>query len=171
MRKVLFGVMAGLAIVAAQAASARPLTPAEQRFAHWQAVAPACDYPGVAEQISSRFSERESEYWSSRLTIAEFRDFHEIGFRSNGPDYIPRRYCSATAVTNDGKPRKLFYSIGEDLGFSGTDPLGSVFQSVTLGLLITQTYVSTATNYGVDWCIVGLDRNGAYGKDCHAAKP
>ena len=176
MRNVFSGVVACVAAAALSCllgavASARPLTPAEQRYARWQGVVPLCENPDVADTISSRFSQREGGYWDSGLAIKAFEDIREIGYRSNGVDYIPRRYCAATVVTTDDRRRKLFYTTAEDLGMTGTDIVGSLAQSLTLGLAIHSLPVSTATNYGVDWCVVGLDRNGAYGKDCRSARP
>ncbi len=172
MRSVFVGIVLATALTGSclPPASARPLTPAEQRFAHWQGIVPSCDSASMTDVIASRFAERESAYWESGLAIQEIRDIRETGFRSNGADYIPRRFCAATAVLNDHKTREVFYNIGEDLGMAGTDALGSVAQSLTLGLLIGKTNVSSNINFGVDWCVVGLDRNGAYGLNCRSAK-
>ncbi len=49
-------------------------------------------------------------------------------------------------MLNDGKPRTVEYSIIEDGGFAGFGP-------------------------GVEWCVVGLDRNWAYNPACRAARP
>ncbi len=159
----------GVAVICA--AQARPLTPAEQRYARWQAIVPQCADSGVIGTIQSRFHDREASYWNSGLDINGLDNIRETGFRSTGVDYIPRRYCSAKAVMTDQKVREIYYTVGEDLGMTGTDIFGSVAQSVTLGLLTSRTWVSTATNWGVDWCIVGLDRNYAYGLNCKAARP
>jgi hypothetical protein len=51
-------------------------------------------------------------------------------------------------MISDGRPRQVHYSIIEDGGFAGTG-----FSS------------------GVEWCVVGLDRNWAYGRNCRAARP
>ena len=160
-----------LAVAAIGAAQARPLTPAEQRYARWQAAIPACDSAEVAGVIQSRFHDRESSYWESGLDIKGLDHIHETGFRSTGVDYIPRRYCDARAIMSDQKIRDIRYTIGEDLGMTGTDVIGSVAQSLTLGLLIHQIPVSTTLNWGVDWCVAGLDRNYAYGLNCKAARP
>jgi hypothetical protein len=89
---------------------------------------------------------REQEYWASGLALANFERAWETGFRSNGPSYVPRRYCSADAIFNDGARRRVVYNVGEALGFIG---LGD----------------------GVTWCVVGLDRNRAFGPKCRAAGP
>jgi hypothetical protein len=59
---------------------------------------------------------------------------------------IPQRFCSGVALINDGVRHPIYYSIGEDTGMIGVD-------------------------FGVNFCVVGLDRNWAYGPACRAAKP
>jgi hypothetical protein len=149
--------------LAATQAQARPLTPAEKRFLPWSGDLPACDDPGVLGRIQMRFSQAENGYWQSGLEIVSFDTFREIGYRTTGADYIPRRYCTASAQINDGKVRQVSYWVGEDLGFSGGDyalvPVPFASQTSLLG------------NWGVTYCVNGLDRNYAYGPDCRAARP
>ncbi|HMN74097.1 MAG TPA: hypothetical protein PKA55_19725 [Rhodoblastus sp.] len=128
-------------------AHARPMTPAERRDLPLSADMPGCADPMVLARISSRFDAREGEYWDSGLSIAGFDRVAEIGYRSNGLDYVPRRYCTARAIFSDGGARKVTYAIASDLGW--------------LGVL----------GYGVEWCVDGLDRNRAYGANCRAARP
>ena len=45
-------------------------------------------------------------------------DVHEIAYRPWQSNTIPRRYCSATAMVSDGKPRTVNYSIIEDGGWA-----------------------------------------------------
>ena len=96
--------------------------------------------------ISTQFREKESTYWNSSLQITAFGQIHEIAFRPWQSDNIPRRYCSGDVMLNDGKPRKVHYSIIEDGGFAGF-------------------------GQGVEWCVTGLDRNWAYNPNCRAARP
>ncbi len=101
--------------------------------------------------ISSQFADKESTYWNSRLEITGFADVREVAFRpwsvpASAYNSIPRRFCSASAMLNDGHVHKVHYSIIEDGGFAG---YGS----------------------GVEWCMVGLDRNWAYNPACRAARP
>ena len=147
-----FSRIAGLALVAAALASnapvanARPLTPAENRLQSYSGAVPPCTEASALEAIQSRFKDREDEYWHSGLAIVSFDRVDEIGFRSNGLDYIPRRYCLARAVMSDQKLRTVSYSIGEATGSIGfTD--------------------------GVDFCVAGLDRNDAYSPTCKMARP
>ena len=149
--------------LAASQAQARPLTPAERRYLPWSGDLPACDNSGVLGRIQARFSQAESGYWQSGLEIVSFDPFREIGYRSTGADYIPRRYCTARAQLNDGKMRQVSYWVGEDLGFSGGDYAGM--------LLPFSSQTSLLGNWGVTFCVNGLDRNYAYGPDCRAARP
>ena len=59
---------------------------------------------------------------------------------------MPRRYCTAKAVMNDGRVRSVHYAIIEDGGFAS---IGA----------------------GVEWCVNGLDRNWAYNPRCRAVRP
>jgi hypothetical protein len=125
---------------------ARPLVPAEDRFIPWRGSLPACDDPAVFDRIRSRFFEREAEFWKSGLAIAGFDHVREIGFRSNGLDYIPRRYCVGRAIMNDSKLREVSYSIDEALGIIGF-------------------------GFEVEWCVAGLDRLNAFAPYCKMARP
>ncbi len=57
-----------------------------------------------------------------------------------------RRYCNGTAVINGGARHPLFYSIAEDTDIDGF-------------------------GWGINFCVDGLDRNGAYNPHCRSAKP
>lgn len=128
-------------------AAARPLVPAERRYAPYDNAVPACDDPSVFERIQGRFYDREAEFWNTGLEIVSFLEVKEIGYKTNGEDYIPRRYCTAQAYLNDGKkPRQLSYSIVEDQGILGY-------------------------GFGVEWCVSGLDRMDAYAPKCKMARP
>jgi len=96
--------------------------------------------------ITSQFQEKEGKFWNSALTITAYSRIHETAFRPWQSDNIPRRYCTGEAMLNDGKVRKVHFSIIEDGGFSGY-------------------------GNGVEWCVVGLDRNWAYNPSCRAARP
>ncbi len=123
-----------------------PNPPAEQRMIPYSGEVPGCADPSVLAQIIGQFDQRESEYWGSGLTLDGFFEVAETGLRSNGPSFIPRRYCKARAGFNDGVMRKVTYTVGEQLGFIGIGP-------------------------GVTWCVAGLDRNHAFAPHCRAAGP
>ena len=96
--------------------------------------------------IASQFWEKESTFWNSDLRITGYGQIRETAFRPWQSDNIPRRYCSAEAMLSDGKVRIVHYSIVEDGGFAGF-------------------------GQGVEWCVVGLDRDWAYNPRCKAARP
>jgi hypothetical protein len=121
-------------------------TPAEQRYSPYSANLPPCVDPGVLSTITGQFGHKEAAYWNSTLQIGSYDRVQQIGFRANGLGYIPRRYCVARAQLNDQKPRAVIYAIQEDLGLLGW-------------------------GYGVEWCVVGLDRNLAYAPGCQAVRP
>jgi len=138
--------LAALLVFCAGAQAAGVVVPAEQRYVPYSGELPACDDPGVLAQIGGGFAQRESEYWNSSSRIAGFDRVEEIGLRSNGLDYIPRRYCVARALDDESQARAVVYQIQEDLG-----PIG--------------------WGYGLEWCVVGLDRNLAYAPGCSALRP
>lgn len=105
---------------------------------------PSCEAGLTA--INSQFTEKEQTFWNSGLEITGFTDIHETALRPWQSDNIPRRFCSGTALFNDGKARKLHYSIIEDGGFA-------------------------SFGHGVEFCVVGLDRDWAYNPACKAARP
>jgi hypothetical protein len=96
--------------------------------------------------IAAQFREKESVFWNSALQIAGYDRVHETTFRPWQSDNIPRRYCSADAMLTDGKVRTVHYSIIEDGGFA-------------------------SYSQGVEWCVIGLDRDWAYNPRCRAAGP
>jgi hypothetical protein len=145
MKRILIGLVALLGFGAAAQAGGI-VVPAEQRFASYSGDLPSCEDPGVLSRISDRFQQKESEYWASPLQITGYDRIREIAYRANGLDYIPRRYCAAETLGNDLKKRTVIYDIGENLGIIGW-------------------------GYGVEWCVVGLDRNLAYAPACSSLVP
>jgi hypothetical protein len=96
--------------------------------------------------ISSQFQEKESTFWNSALTITGYGNIHEVAFRPWQSDNIPRRYCTGSVRLSDSSVHAVHYSIIEDGGFAGFEQ-------------------------GVEWCVVGLDRNWAFNPACRAARP
>ncbi len=109
----------------------------------YDGVLPPCE--SALGTISAQFAEKESTFWNSALQITGYDRVRETGFRPWLSDNVPRRFCSARAMLSDGKPRTVDYSIIEDGGFAGYGP-------------------------GVEWCVVGLDRNWAFNPRCRAAR-
>lgn len=127
-------------------ALARPVVPAEKRYYDYAGKLPACDDPGVLDRIKDRFSQTESEYWSTSLEIVSYDRVKLVAGRPWGLDHIPRNFCSARALLNDKSYHEVSYSVAEDLGIIGF-------------------------GYGVQWCVQGLDRNLAYAPNCLMARP
>jgi hypothetical protein len=142
-----FAALLAVSMLCAGQADARPLTPAETRQSPYDGSVPGCGDPDVFSRIQSHFSQTEGEYWHSGLEILGFNKIDEIGYRTNGTDYIPRRYCVAEAMMNDQKARTVSYSIGQDLGIIGF------------------------FGFGVEWCVAGLDRERSYAPNCKMARP
>lgn len=105
---------------------------------------PPCE--SALSRIQSRFAGKEGKFWNSALEITGFDNVREIAYRPWEPNSIPRRYCTATALISDGKPRTVNFSLVEDGGLAGYGT-------------------------GVEFCVVGLDRNWAYNPACKAALP
>lgn len=105
---------------------------------------PECTNWWALNTIRSRFSTKEGRFWNSSLSITEFDQIREVAYRPWADGTIPRRFCEGRAQTSDGVWRKLRYSIIEDGGVIGA-------------------------TFGVQWCVVGADRNWAYNPDCRAA--
>jgi hypothetical protein len=146
--KFLSGVLAGsIALMCLSAASvARPITPAENRAWAYTGQTPSCNDEGPLARIQSHFARREAGFWQSNLEIIQFQNVRQTGLRSTGLDFIPRRYCEAKARFNDGKMRQIAFWIGEGTGMTGFD-------------------------WGVEWCVVGLDRLNASAPDCKMVRP
>lgn len=131
----------------AYARSAREeVSPAEEHEFPFDARIPACDSPNVLEEITSKFVEKETQYWNSSLRIVGYDHIERTAWRPYGLDYIPRRFCSAVATTSDGVRRRVDYAVRESLG-----------------------YISAT--WDVRFCVHGLDRNFANAPGCLEARP
>ncbi|MFL5062490.1 MAG: hypothetical protein ACJ8DQ_20560 [Xanthobacteraceae bacterium] len=152
-RLIRLGFACVAAIACAWATSAGAASLLELNFwlsgPRYDAVVPECEHPAVLGKIMARFAEKERKFWQSDLQIVGFDRIHETAFRPwarGAPDSIPRRYCSGMALVSDARPRTIHYWIGEDTGWIGA-------------------------SWGVEWCVVGLDRNWAYNPGCRMARP
>jgi hypothetical protein len=105
---------------------------------------PACN--AALGAIAAQFAEKESRFWNSDLQIISFDRVREVAYSPWAPGTIPRRYCRAVALVSDGRRHAVNFWIGEDTSFVGFAP-------------------------GVEWCVVGLDRNWAYNPACKMALP
>ena len=107
---------------------------------------PSCDDSSALSHIQHRFGTKEGRFWNSDLRITNFDQIREVAYRPWAEGTIPRRFCSGRAQTSDGQWRTVRYSIVEDGGMIGA-------------------------GWGVQWCVVGVDRNWAYNPECKAAGP
>ncbi len=147
-------VLAGLIVVAGLAGPAgarnarEEISPAEEEVFPYDADIPGCQDVAVLEKVSNQFAEKEAKFWNSSMTILSYDTIQRTAWRPYGVDFIPRRYCSATATTSDGVRRKIDYSVRESLGIIGA-------------------------TWGVEFCVHGLDRNlaYAYSSACRMARP
>jgi hypothetical protein len=143
--------LAGLIGIAAQMPVAVPAHAAswlEMNFymsgPRYDGVLPGCE--AALDTIASRFATKESRFWNSDLQILGFEKVREVAFRPWAANTIPRRFCRAVALVSDGRKHAVGYWIGEDTGFIGA-------------------------SWGVEWCVVGLDRNWAYNPRCKMVAP
>jgi hypothetical protein len=148
LRKISFGAVFGVSLaLLAFAPSAEAANPLELNFGLFGPSydGRVADCESALPTITSQFQQKESTYWNSTLQITGYDRVRETAFRPWQSDNIPRRYCSADASLNDGKSRVVHYSIIEDGGFAGY-------------------------GQGVEWCVVGLDRDWAYNPRCRSAR-
>jgi hypothetical protein len=111
---------------------------------NYDGLLPPCE--AALDTIASRFAQKEGRFWNSDLQILDFERVSEIVYRPWAAGTIPRRFCSAVATVSDGQKHRVNYWIGEDTGMIGM-------------------------TWGVEWCVVGLDRNWAYNPACKMAQP
>jgi hypothetical protein len=141
----LSSVLLGSLFLAGNANAANPL---EKNFGlfgpRFDGVNTPCE--AALDWVASSFADKESQFWNSALQITGFQNVHEIAYRPYQSNVIPRRYCTATAMISDGKPRTVNYSIIEDGGWASFGD-------------------------GLEFCVVGLDRNWAYNPVCRMARP
>jgi len=139
-----------LALSAASVSPSLAANPFEKNFwlpgPDYDRQMPACDYPAALDRIIGNFRTKEIRFWNSERQIVGIEHIRETAVMPWAAQSIPRRFCSGVALINDGVRHPIYYSIGEDTGMIGVD-------------------------FGVNFCVVGLDRNWAYGPACRAAKP
>jgi len=107
---------------------------------------PLCADEVALIKIASRFGEKERVFWNSKLEIVAFDDIRQTAYRPWAPNTVPRRFCTGVAFVSDGLKHPIYYSISEDLGMIGG-------------------------TFGVEWCVLGFDRNWAYNPACKMARP
>jgi len=114
------------------------------RKAPWNG--PMCDNPSVLRRVSSHFNQAEAEYWHTGDRLAQITRAREIAFKDWQPTMIARRYCAGSAYLSDGRQYDLVYWIRSEQGFAGV-------------------------GWGVQFCLVGRDREYAYAPVCRMLRP
>jgi hypothetical protein len=107
---------------------------------------PLCHEHGPLDHIIAHWGTKEYRFWNSNLELVGFEHIREVAWEPWPSGTIPRRFCSASVLVSDGKRRQIYYSIAEDAGMIGA-------------------------TYGVDFCVVGLDRDWTYNPQCQLARP
>lgn len=107
---------------------------------------PACDNPRVLHEVADSFQDKESTYWNSDLKLIGFSQTREMAYRPWGVEFVERRFCHSRTTVSDHVERDVYYVIGYETG--------------TLGI-----------TWGVEFCVIGLDRNLAYSPACKMAQP
>jgi hypothetical protein len=109
-------------------------------------VVPLCHEHRPLDHIIAHWGTKEYRFWNSDLELVGFENIRELGWEPWRSGTIPRRFCTASVLVSDGKRRQIYYSIAEDAGWLGV-------------------------TYGVEFCVVGLDRDWAYNPRCQMARP
>jgi len=139
-----------IALAVLSGAQARAATILEKNFwlsgPNYNRDLPSCESHPALDRIVSNFRTKEFRFWNSELQIVGFENIHEIDTMPWAAQSIPHRFCGGTAVINDNTRHAIYYSIAEDTGMIGID-------------------------WGVNFCVVGLDRNWAYNPECRSARP
>ena len=100
----------------------------------------------MLSRLQGRFAQTESEYWNSKLEILSIDQVRVNALRPWGLDHIPRNFCMGRALLNDNSYHEVSYSVIEDQGIIGMD-------------------------FGVEFCVSGLDREFSYAPACKMAEP
>jgi hypothetical protein len=142
--------LAGVAAAALDIAPARAASWFEMNFwmggPRYSGALPACDSTLALAEIQSRFAAKERRFWHSNLQLVSFDRIRETAYRPWSSNTIPRRFCSGRVQVSDGVWRPVHYFIAEDQAMIGL-------------------------SWGVEWCVVGLDRNWANNPVCRMAQP
>ncbi len=151
-------ILGSVTLAHAAASGPQPITqyetPAEERWAPFSSDLPKCDDASVLSTITGRFSQTETTYWGGDNAIVGIDRVRDIGFRANGLSYIPRRYCIALASVVDPRLPPPLNPKAHTI----------IYDVVQAGGIIGWTW-------GVEWCVVGFDREHAYSPDCSVLRP
>jgi len=112
----------------------------------YESKVPLCQEHAPLNHIIAHWGTKEYRFWNSNLELVGFENIRELAWEPWQSGTIPRRYCTASVLVSDGNRHQIYYSIIEDGGLLGV-------------------------TYGVEFCVVGLDRNWAYNPQCQMARP
>ena len=127
----------------------------------------------VLSTITGRFSQTETTYWGGDNAIVGIDRVRDIGFRANGLSYIPRRYCVALAAVVDPRlpPPVIPYCIALASVVDPRLPPPLNPKTHTVIYDVVQAGGIIGWSWGVEWCVVGFDREHAYSPDCSVLRP
>lgn len=109
-------------------------------------IGPACHDPKVVGRVAKMFNQAEAAYWHTGVRMAHITHARETAYRDWQPTMIARRYCSAVAYLSDGGRYELVYWVRSEQGFAGV-------------------------GWGVQFCLVGRNRQMAYAPHCKMLRP
>lgn len=105
-----------------------------------------CGEPGVLREIARRFDRTEARYWHTGVRMAEIVNPRPASTRTWPPETTIIHYCTATAYLSDGARHELVYWLREATGFAGY-------------------------GRGIEFCLVGRDRQMSYAPACRMLRP
>mgnify|MGYP006909112565 CR=1 FL=1 len=121
-----------------------PFNAAAPPSAPWQG--PACADNAVLTRIPAHSAQPEAAYWHTGVKMAHITGARETTFRDWDPPIIATRFCTGSAYLTDGRQYNLVYWLRSEQGFAGV-------------------------NWGVQFCLVGRDREYAYAPACRMLRP
>lgn len=136
---------------------------------------PACDTPAALSDIQSRFSQTESRFWNSSLKIDSIQHVREIAFRPWGPEYQPRRYCSAEVYVTgtighvSGQPVTSQYVGGKIGKAPSAQKVNAARHTVYYSIIEDGGFIGAT--WGIEYCVEGFDRSWTYAPNCRMAQP
>ena len=143
-RALLFLALFGLSATAR--ADSEYVDPAERRFSPYVGDMYKCDEPAILSRMQGVWRTTQNAYWNVDLQMLSFDRIRELSVRGNGTEYIPRRYCIARGHFSNDSVHTVIYDIEEGQGIIGFGD-------------------------GVEYCVVGIDRNFAFSPACSSLRP
>jgi len=145
MRRALL-LLALLGLSAPARADSEYVDPAERRFSPYVGDVYKCDEPAILSRIQGVWRTTQNAYWHVDLQLLSFDRIKELSLRGDGTEYIPRRFCIARGHFSDDSVHTVIYDIEEGQGIIGFGD-------------------------GVEYCVVGIDRNFAFSPACSSLRP